>query len=112
MLTPLLLSIMYVQKRKKSTYVGRREHTTFPTFMVGFILFSLVPTFKLLPSEYIHIVSNISHYALVIAMAGIGLKISFGSILKDGKSALLLGSLVFLVQILFSSRLVSILVHS
>lgn len=52
---------------------------------------------------YIAIISTVSHYALVLAMAGIGLKTTIASIVKDGKSALLIGSLSFFVQIVFSS---------
>ena len=81
-------------------------------FIIGFVLFSLIPTLGLLPKEYIKILSKVSHYALVVAMAGIGLKITFRSILKDGKTALLIGSLIFLIQIILSSTLILILFRS
>jgi len=74
-----------------------------PLFILGFILFSLIPTFDLLPSKATTVIKTLSHYALVVAMAGIGLKITFSSILRDGKSALIVGTLVFMVQIAFSS---------
>jgi len=39
-------------------------------------------------------------------MAGIGLRITFSSIFRNGKEALVLGGLVFVVQIVFSTTLV------
>ena len=48
-------------------------------------------------------------YALIIAMAGIGLKITFSSILRSGRSALLMGSIIFLIQIVFSGSVIYLL---
>jgi uncharacterized membrane protein YadS len=42
-------------------------------------------------------------------MAGIGLKITFDNILRDGKAALLIGSIIFLIQIMFSSSMLLLL---
>ena len=53
--------------------------------------------------------SKIGHYSLIIAMSGIGLKITFKSILRDGKSALTIGALIFLSQLIFSAVMVSLL---
>jgi len=39
-------------------------------------------------------------------MAAIGLKITIQSILKNGKQALYIGSIIFLIQILFSSTII------
>jgi uncharacterized membrane protein YadS len=43
-----------------------------------------------------------SKYALVFAMAAIGTKITLQSVLKDGKKALFVGSVIFIFQIIFS----------
>ena len=70
---------------------------------------SLVPSFHLLSENWINIIGKISHYFLIIAMAGIGLKVSFLSILKNGKKALLVGILIFLFQIIFGLTLIELL---
>ena len=108
MLTPVVFALIFIfsRKNKNNTEQKTKKKAGIPLFIVGFVLFSLVPTFSLLPEEYIHIISKISHYSLIIAMAAIGLRITFGSILKDGKAALLVGSLIFLVQILLSSSMI------
>jgi uncharacterized integral membrane protein (TIGR00698 family) len=103
MLTPVVFVLIAVFSRRGS---GSRRKVSIPLFIVGFVVFSLVPTFNLLPEVAINIISRISHYALITAMAGIGLKISFSSILRDGKTALMLAGTVFLVQIIYSSSII------
>jgi len=107
MLFPLLMLLVYTASvsRKKRTELDL-EHIkkpAFPLFIIGFVLFSFVPSFNLLPEAYIKLLSMTSHYLLVTAMAAIGLKITFKTILQNGKLALGIGSMIFLVQILFSS---------
>jgi uncharacterized integral membrane protein (TIGR00698 family) len=105
MLTPVIFVLLFVFTGAATPKGKTRKAKIYkiPLFIFGFIAFSLIPTFSLLPAAYIAIISKASHYALVVAMAGIGLKTTIASILKDGKSALLIGSLTFLVQIAFSS---------
>jgi uncharacterized integral membrane protein (TIGR00698 family) len=105
MLTPLILILLVVFSNKTSAMSAEKNDVKthrVPLFIIGFILFSLVSTFSLLPEARIKVLGTISHYALNIAMAGIGMKITFVSILRDGKSALLIGSVIFLLQIVFS----------
>lgn len=93
-------------KTNKKSISATTAKIKIPIFIIGFILFSLIPTVGLLSQENIKIISKIGHYSLMTAMAGIGLKISFGSIVKDGLSVVLIGGLIFLTQILFSSFLI------
>ncbi len=109
MLTPVVLSLIIVfRQRRKDIKTNSFQKKPFPFFIIGFILMSLIPSFHLLPESWIHIVGKASHYLLVIAMVGIGLKVSFSSILKNGKKALLVGSLVFSFQIIFGIILTEI----
>lgn len=105
MLTPVIFVLLFVFTGEAIPKGKARKAKIYniPLFIFGFIAFSLIPTFSLLPEAYIALISTASHYALVVAMAGIGLKTTIASIIKDGKSALLLGGLTFLVQIAFSS---------
>jgi uncharacterized integral membrane protein (TIGR00698 family) len=111
MLTPLvfILIFVFIKKDRRHTDGEKIKKTSIPLFILGFVLFSFIPTLRLLPEETIQLISKISHYALLVAMAGIGLKITFASILRDGKLALLIGSLIFLLQILFSSSIIFML---
>ena len=105
MLFPLIfiLIAVFASKGKSTTTDKKFSLPAIPPFVIGFVLFSLVPTFNLLPPSIIATIGEISEYLLIIAMAGIGLKITFKSILQDGKSALIVGALVFLLQIIFTT---------
>jgi len=107
MLFPLLMILIYAasvsHKKNKALDLEHIKKPAFPLFIIGFILFSLVPTFDLLPETYINLISSTSHYLLVTAMAAIGLKITFKTILQHGRLALGIGSLIFMIQILFST---------
>jgi uncharacterized integral membrane protein (TIGR00698 family) len=106
MLFPIVLILILIFSKNKKETDKKTKLPAIPIFIIGFILFSLIPTFEILPQNIIKIISKLSHYALIIAMAGIGLKITFQSIMNDGKSALLVGTIIFLFQILFSGIVV------
>jgi len=115
MLTPLIFVLLFAfAERHKNASAGNasaKGKPGIPLFILGFTLMTLIPTFDLLPQTYISNISSCSHWALMIAMAGIGLNITFASILRDGRAALGLGSLVFCVQIVFSAGMVSWLLN-
>ena len=110
MLFPLLLILIYAatssRKKSRTTDLEHIQKPAFPLFIIGFIFFSLVPTFNLLPETAIKVISSVSHYLLITAMAAIGLKITFGSILQSGRMALGIGSIIFMIQILFSTLMI------
>ena len=102
MLFPVVFILIFAFKKQNSSKDNSIKIPTVPLFIVGFIVFSLIPTFGILPENIIKIIGKIGHYSLIIAMAAIGLKITFRSLLNNGKSALSIGMLIFSVQILFS----------
>lgn len=116
MLLPLVFILIFIFSNKnkyKYKYKNRNgndkvKKPMVPLFIIGFALFSLLPNFNLIPKEQVKNIANISHYLLVIAMAGVGLKIKFQSIVRDGKSALAIGGLIFLIQIWFSALMIYI----
>ena len=108
MLLPLVFTLIFVFLDKSKSGNDQVKKPMIPMFIIGFVLFSLLPNFNLIPKEQVKNIAQISHYLLVIAMAGVGLKIKFQSIVRDGKSALTIGGLIFLIQILFSAAMISI----
>jgi len=104
MLIPLVFVLVFLAPRifpenaKKDTRKTQKK-LPIPLFIIGFVLTASIPTFSLLSVENIQIIGNISHFLVIIAMAGIGLKIRFQDVQKEGRLALLLGSIVFAIQI-------------
>jgi len=112
MLTPLILILLAAFPSEPSAVpAGQRRISSkgIPLFIIGFFILSLVATFGLLPDAQLEFLGTIGEYALIIAMAGIGLKITFSSILRSGRSALLMGSMIFLIQIVFSGTVIYLL---
>ena len=112
MLTPLVLILLATFPSDAAARPAKKRGISakgIPLFIVGFILFSLVATFSLLPDTALEFLGAMGEYALIIAMAGIGLKITFSSILRSGRSALLMGSFIFLIQIVFSGGIIYLL---
>lgn len=110
MLTPVVFILIYIFSRKNNikSSLNNGNRQKIPMFIIGFILFSIISTVGVFPKNVLSIIGKISHFALIIAMSGIGVKITFKSILENGKSALLMGSLIFLIQITFSISMIFI----
>ena len=107
LLAPVILILIFVFSRvNMKTNEGIKVAYRIPLFVVGFFSFSLIQTFGLLNQEQVNVVSTMSHYALIVAMSGIGLKIAFDGIIKNGKKALLIAATIFGLQIIISSGLI------
>lgn len=105
MLTPLIIILLWiysdssVNQKKSPRYILKN----IPIFIIGFILLSIIATLQILPQNITELISFVGKYSLIIAMAGIGLKISFKSIKQNGQKALIIGSIIFIIQLIFSS---------
>jgi len=103
MLTPLIFILIYSMKNRDKQDGQNIAKSTIPLFIIGFIIFSILATIHILPDMIVDIIKHLSHYCLIIAMAAIGLKINFKTIVQHGSKALIIGILIFAVQIIFSS---------
>jgi len=103
MLSPFIFILLLIIFKSKNNNNKKLKFTGIPIFIYGFILFSLIPTFHLLPEYYIYFIGNISHYLLVISMVGVGLKITFNDFFTYGKAAFIVGSLTFIIQVILTS---------
>ena len=102
MLGPTLLLVVLLSN--KNNKVG----FMLPSFIIGFIFMSFLVSFKLIPNNILLILNQVFKITLVIAMAGIGLNISFKSIFKFGPKAFLVGLLSFVFQVVFALIMVSL----
>lgn len=100
LLTPLIFILIYMFQVKSSD--ENTKGAKVPGFIIVFVLMSLISSFGLVNESIKSIIANTSHILLIISMAAIGLKIHFNSIKSDGKVALKLASIVFIIQIIFT----------
>lgn len=99
MLGPIVLILSLTFKKGSGK---KKQKVTIPHFIIGFFIFSIIAT--ILPNEAVVIpfLKQFSKILLMIAMAAIGMKVKFVDLLKQGPKALILGSIIFIVQILFA----------
>jgi len=93
MIIPLCILLSLWQTRKaKNTNAGFRLHKTFPWFVLGFLLASLLRTTEIIPSEATAFWGAMGRFLLVIAMVGIGLSCNIRDLIRHGKKPILLGA--------------------
>ncbi len=108
MLTFVILFLLYFIA-KRSSSVKEPKALQVPFFVVGFIIFSIIATTKIAPQFIVDLISSLSHYLLLVAMAAIGLKINFKTIKEHGSKAFLIATYIFIVQIIFTTVMLLIL---
>lgn len=82
---------------------GSRKTKKFfvPPYIIGFVLCSIAATIMSSDNVVLPKINSFAKFLLMIAMAGVGMKISFASLLRQGPKALIFGIAIFAVQILF-----------
>jgi len=112
LLVPLVLILIYIAKKES---LKNRDEVTgsvkigVPSFILWFIFFSIIASLGLLPDEVETLIATTSYYITLIAMSAIGLMIHFGTIVKTAGTAFKVSSLLFILQLMFSALLISML---
>ena len=112
LLTPLIFIILYLYTKQQNNIRETKETKAYkhiPVFIIFFILFSIISSLSLINIEIKEYISYASNLALVISMSAIGLKIRFNSIKQTGFLAFKIASMVFLIQIIYSSCILLVL---
>ncbi len=97
MLTPLIFILLQLFQSKRQT--EQAQSVSIPRFVLGFLFFSILASFQVLPADIVKGLGGIGKTLLIISMAGIGLKISIAKIKEYGLSALGLALLLFSIQL-------------
>ena len=100
--TLLILGLLLFKKNKS---VGEKKFPI-PIFIIGFFTLSFLATTSLIPELLINYIDKVSYVLLAVAMAGIGLKINFSSIINNGIKVAWVEILIFTIQVIFSLILI------
>lgn len=98
LLSPAL--ILYSIIIRKGEVQKLSDHFKLPWYVWSFIGITILTSFVSIPKEVISISENTGKMVLTIAMAAIGLKVSFKSLFQSGKNAMLFGAILFAIQLL------------
>jgi len=96
MLGPILVLLSLALNVKSS---AEKKRSPVPPFIIGFIILALITNIFSIPDTLLDILKKISKNFLILAMAGIGLKITLVKLIKQGPKALIVGSIVFIIQL-------------
>lgn len=103
MLSPGLILMNYLVKRDEAK--GWKNYLKLPWYLWSFILITILSSVVSFPEWFLDLMHSGGKIILTVAMAAIGLKISFKQLVQSGKKGLLFGVIIFLVQLLVLSLL-------
>lgn len=86
MLVPVVLVLSVIVARGQEGGAKAR----LPTFLVGFVALVIINSLGLIPAPVQTVVSDLSRWALVAAIAALGVKTMLGDVMKVGPKAMLL----------------------
>lgn len=85
LLIPLSFILLFWMKKRTQTNEETSTKTTFPWFLIGFIIMSLIGSYVIgpvvnVPQWFLSALNKLSHFLLTAAMVGLGLNVSFQAI--------------------------------
>ena len=85
----------------RSSTIGeeKKVKARIPWYIIGFFLLSVIATFNIVPEILSQTAHTISSQFEIIALAGIGMRVKFRDLIKDGPKALLYGGAVGACQV-------------
>jgi uncharacterized integral membrane protein (TIGR00698 family) len=97
LLSPALIFFRFLIH--KDSVSNWREHFKLPWYVWSFIGISIISSILQPSKGLIDVSETIGKVILTVAMAAIGLKVSFRTLYQSGKKAVLIGLVIFLVQL-------------
>lgn len=98
LLSPALIFFNFLVNRHQVTHW--KEHFSLPWYLWSFIAITVITSFISFPQSFIKMMDDAGKLVLTIAMAAIGLKVSFKTIYLSGQKGLIFGLIAFAAQIL------------
>lgn len=107
LLTPGL--ILYNYLVNKDNVSSWREHFKLPWYLIGFILITILVSFVHVPEVFLKNMDAIGKIVLTVAMAAIGMKVSFVKLIQSGRKGLSFGLIIFVIQIALLAGFITLL---
>jgi uncharacterized integral membrane protein (TIGR00698 family) len=106
MLSPALIFFNYLVNR--NNVKNWKEHFKLPWYLWAFIAITIFTSVFSIPKEMLGYFKITGNIVLTIAMAAIGLKISFSKLFSAGKQGLTFGAIIFAAELLIIGLLMLI----
>lgn len=99
MLGGVILIFSLIDNKNLNNINTKKKKLPIPPFIIGFFLLSILVTLGFLNNEVRNILGLLSKNLLLVAMAGIGMRVKFEELLSEGPKALLFGIIAMFSQI-------------
>jgi len=97
LLSPALIFFNFLVNRNEMN--GWKSYFKLPWYLWSFIAITLLGTFIQFPTIWLNLMETLGKITLTVAMAAIGLKVSFTQLIQSGKKGIAFGLLLFVIQI-------------
>jgi uncharacterized integral membrane protein (TIGR00698 family) len=97
MLTPGLIFIKFLINKGEN--ISLREQLKLPKYLIAFVIITIIASFIEIPKEILSITKFSGEAFLTVAMAAIGLKVSFTKLINSGQRGLKFGLVLFAIQL-------------
>jgi uncharacterized integral membrane protein (TIGR00698 family) len=98
LLSPALIFFNYLVNRNATN--SWKEYIKLPWYLIAFFLISIGSSFIDFSTDFIANMEYLGKLVLTIAMAAIGLKVSFKKLISSGRKGIIFGLVIFLIQLL------------
>jgi uncharacterized integral membrane protein (TIGR00698 family) len=103
MLGPVIVLIgMWIRSHADTSKTKFKGRVQSPRFILGFFMMSLLASLNLFSPDVMAFLKSVGKFLLIIAMAGIGMRIQLQSLFKSGIRSLMFGGAIWLIQISFA----------
>jgi uncharacterized membrane protein YadS len=99
MLGGVVLIFSLINNKNSNNTNTKKSKLPVPPFIIGFFLLSILVTLGFLNDQMKDILGFFSNNLLLVAMAGIGMRVKFKELLSEGPKALLFGIIAMFSQI-------------
>ncbi len=103
LLSPAIIFFKIISQQGERS--GWRSYLKLPNYLWAFIAITVFVSFVSLPTDLLKVIDTAGKLLLIIAMAGIGLKVSLKQLIVSGKKAISFGLLIFAIQLALISLL-------
>jgi uncharacterized integral membrane protein (TIGR00698 family) len=107
LLSPALILFNYLVNRAELK--SWKQHLQLPWYLWGFIAITVLTSLVSMPATLLAVMDTAGKLALTIALAAIGLKVSFRELYVSGRKGLGFGLIVFAIQFLLVAVLMLVL---
>lgn len=108
LLTPAVILFSFMISKTEKSESEKSVPFKLPYYLLLFIGITIINSIFTIPENLLEILQETGKFLLTIAMAAIGLMVSFKTLWQSGKMAMGFGTLIFLIQVLASVGLILI----